>query len=359
MSLNSIQRNCRHLMCMLLALGTARANANDQLTQRFLSEAPTAWKQLRELALTMKAEINSTSRDNSPDGSGEIREFVSQIRYNGMSGNLIFETEHTSGPWGGRRDVDGINDKYSFHAEQDLDQPLLVETVTPDSQIVMDSQAVRTTVFMPISANFVTVDELVADPSFSIDRISSVPDKDLELVEVHFRSAYVSEQGLRYPRGRILFDSGHLWTIVEFVGLFTVGGSDTVDAEGDDVDDDDTDDGEDVFWRIKNDYSAYENNGFPVPRRQLLELTTSDDLLVTDRPVFASRIMEFARFGPGDVRADDCTLRGIGLSEPAIINKRNPIRPPFVIVTMLLLIGVVAAGIKLAASRSSQEESPK
>ena len=347
MLLKGPQRNGCVVICILLNLSICQAKADTPLAERFLSEAPRAWKQIRELALAKNAEINSTSRDNSPDGS--VREFVSEIRYNGMSGNLIFEKEHTSGPWANRRDVDGINPKYSFHAERKPEQPLLVEAVTTDSRIVMDSQDVRSAVFMSISANFIMIDELVADPSFSIDRIASVRDDDRELVEVHFRSELVFGKGIRFPRGRFLLDRGHLWSIVECVVLFTVG--DTADHSADDI--------ENVYWRTKNEYSGFEKTGFPVPRRQLLELTPSDDLEATDHPVYASRVMEFVQFGPGDVSSDDCTLTAIGLSEPAIVHKRSLIRTPFVIMAAVLLIGVVAVVTKLAASRLLREESPK
>jgi hypothetical protein len=169
-----------------------RIHAGDDLSERFLREAPRAWRELREQYAPKECvlrQINEVSQENS-------RKYSEHFKRNGTCALCIAESEDTDsqGEKRIRSEVWGINERYAFYLRRNSFTAswslnyLAVFSMGGDATEIR-RQIDRTIWFRNNDLLFVDPEclpEMVAKPYFQLVSVHPVAEGD-ELVQIKFR----------------------------------------------------------------------------------------------------------------------------------------------------------------------------
>jgi|GEM_PF-6968424 len=207
--------------CFTLALATGHAEGDDQLKQRFLSEAPAKWADLERLSEHVEGVYTEKVSSTVP---GKPPEFVrSKFTVNGK--NVKAEIELGEKATNVR--VESSNPKYFFKlARPQFSPEYAIEFLeradsSPDPEFRKDANhAVREHVSRIFCSWYLLgrpISDWVKDPAFKIENVESVENEGHDLVRVVFEYSPKDKPEVQrlLSGSALVFDPGGYWSIRE------------------------------------------------------------------------------------------------------------------------------------------------
>jgi hypothetical protein len=309
--------------CCSFACVASLARGDDaQLRQRFQSEAPLKWKDLRVQFTNLRAEVSDSAEFPAAEDRPQSAHERQMISYNGRDNCLRYELKSFVGDSIGKEYIACLNDRYAFVAtRRNADTPYLVRYLgTERDRIIADLQN-HYAVFAGLMMHTVPIDLLFADSSCKVKEVTSVEIDGTACVRVEFQSGFAARENYVVLGGRVDLDPSRLWALRQFTMRVQ-----HVDGIG--------------FHSGNMDYHEGENG--VLPKRLVHEVRHS-----ADGPVRVRRKIDYRDVKAGDVECADCTMAAIGWPEPDFATARKRKLPViFWMIGASLLFAGLAIGIR-------------
>jgi hypothetical protein len=184
------------------------------LTDRFLREAPQAWRELRE----RHRPVESILRVVSEQSQGNSRKYTEHFKHNGNCTVYLAETVSTdqTGETRIRSEVWGINDRYAFYLRRkSVTAPWAINylTLSPqgDDATEIRRQIDRAIWFRQNELLFVdpeNLPEMLAKPYFKLSGIRPISEAGQELVEIEFLYPHPPDERAPHLNCPLIVESG-------------------------------------------------------------------------------------------------------------------------------------------------------
>jgi hypothetical protein len=213
---------CRGAMVVILFLTISRASygldSDEILLQRFLTEAPAKWKELRERTKVLQGTITSYAKDDNIVQQHKTFE----IYFNRTGKKVIEQSLLASDPDGA---VYALNAEYVFALARDSPAApwVITEFDERGTDHVPDKIAQKLTMMTEalesiISLGGEALPDVVSKPNFKVKHIASIQQGSRELVEIEFEYPNDFREGQKGPfipvqGGVMRLDPNRFWCV--------------------------------------------------------------------------------------------------------------------------------------------------